>query len=418
MSTSSIINTYTTLTNDTLKRAYHLMCVTRELDRLYDGRRELYGKYPHSTSRGHEAVQIAAGLQLHPYDYAAPYYRDEALLLAMGVPLRWLVLQLLAKGDDPFSGGRNGYGSPVLKRDGMPKVPYLGLTAGAHVVPATGMAQGLAYLSAQNLRSDFDRPVVLCSLGDGALTGGEVAEALQVALLKRLPIVYLVQDNDWARSARADEYRGMDPYEFAGGIKGMRRTRVNGADFVQAYESLQLAIDYVRIERLPIFMHAKCPLIGSFRSDLPADRYRTEENLALHGKDDPIVRLRKYLIIEGETEEALERIDEEARALVAEELRLASETAEPDPGTIALHTFADAGETVAPEAEAETSVGEPLSPARAAAAAISDLLAAHREALYYGQDVGGALGGLYGEAHGLAGRYGAERVFNMPAQPA
>ena len=418
MSTSSIINTYTTLTNDTLKRAYHLMCVTRELDRLYDDRRELYGKYPHSTSRGHEAVQIAAGLQLHPYDYAAPYYRDEALLLAMGVPLRWLMLQLLAKGDDPFSGGRNGYGSPVLKRDGMPKVPYLGLTAGAHVVPATGMAQGLAYLSAQNLRSDFDRPVVLCSLGDGALTNGEVAEALQVALLKRLPIVYLVQDNDWARSARADEYRGMDPYEFAGGIKGMRRTRVNGADFVQAYESLQLAIDYVRIERLPIFMHAKCPLIGNFRSDLPAGRYRTEENLALHGKDDPIVRLRKYLIIEGETEEALERIDEEARALVAEELRLAAETAEPDSGTIALHTFAGASETVPPEAETGTSPGEPLSPARAAAAAISDLLAAHHEALYYGQDVGGALGGLYGEAHGLAGRYGAERVFNMPAQPA
>ncbi|CAA9306408.1 MAG: Branched-chain alpha-keto acid dehydrogenase, E1 component, alpha subunit / Branched-chain alpha-keto acid dehydrogenase, E1 component, beta subunit [uncultured Cytophagales bacterium] len=418
MSTSSIINTYTTLTNDTLKRAYHLMCVTREMDRLYDQRKDLYGKYPHSTSRGHEAVQIAAGLQLHPYDFAAPYYRDEALLLAMGVPLRSLMLQMLAKGDDPFSGGRNGYGNPVLHSEELPKVPYLGLTAGSHVVPATGVAQGLAYLSTQNLRSDFDRPVVFCSLGDGALTSGEVAEALQVALLKRLPIVYLVQDNDWARSARADEYRGMDPYEFAGGIKGMRRTRVNGADFVQAYESIQLAIDYVRIERLPIFLHAKCPLIGSFRSDLPAGRYRTAENLALHGKDDPIIRLRKYLTIEGETEEVLERIDEEARALVAEELRLATEAADPDPGTVSRHTFAEAGETAAPATGSAASPGEPLSPARAATAALNDLLGTHREALYYGQDVGGALGGLYGEAHGLAERYGAERVFNMPAQPA
>ncbi|HEX8532453.1 MAG TPA: thiamine pyrophosphate-dependent enzyme, partial [Cytophagales bacterium] len=418
MSTSSIINTYTTLTNDTLKRAYHLMCVTREMDRLYGQRPELYGKYPHSTSRGHEAVQIAAGLQLHPYDYAAPYYRDEAMLLALGVPPRTLMLQLLAKGDDPFSGGRNGYGNPVLRSDALPKVPYLGLTAGAHVVPATGIAQGLAYLSAQNLRSDFDRPVVLCSLGDGALTNGEVAEALQVALLKKLPIVYLVQDNDWARSARADEYRGIDPYEFAGGIKGMRRTRVNGADFVQAYESLQLAIDYVRIERLPIFLHAKCPLIGDFRSDLPADRYRTQENLALHAKDDPIVRLRKYLVIEGETEEALERIDEEARALVAEALRQAAETAEPDPGTVALRVFAEIDETAAQTAETPPSSGEPLVPARAVAAAVGDLLASHREALYYGQDVGGALGGLFGEAQGLAERYGAERVFNVPAQPA
>jgi 2-oxoisovalerate dehydrogenase E1 component len=214
--------------------------------------------------------------------------------------------------------------------------------------------------------------------------------------------VYLVQDNDWARSARADEYRGMDPYEFAGGMKGMRRTRVNGADFVQAYESLQLAIDYVRIERLPIFLHAKCPLIGHFRSDLSAGRYRTEENLALHAKDDPIVRLRKYLIIEGETEEALERIDEEARALVAEELRLAAEAAEPDPGTITLHTFAETPETAAQAVDTPTPSGEPLTPARAAAAAVGDLLASHREALYYGQDVGGALGGLFGEAQGLA----------------
>jgi 2-oxoisovalerate dehydrogenase E1 component len=160
------------------------------------------------------------------------------------------------------------------------------------------------------------------------------------------------------------------------------------------------------------------PLIGNFRSDLPAGRYRTEENLALHAKDDPIVRLRKYLIIEGETEEALERIDDEARALVAEELRLAAEAAEPDPGTITLHTFAAPPETAAQAVDTPTPPAEPLSPARAAAAAVGDLLASHREALYYGQDVGGPLGGLFGEAQGLAERYGAERVFNMPAQPA
>ncbi len=418
MSTSSIINTYTTLTNDTLKRAYYLMCVTREMDRVYDEQKDIYGKYAHCTSRGHEAVQIAAGMQLSPYDYAAPYYRDEALLLAMGVPPDALVRQLLAKGDDPFSAGRNGYGHPVLKSDNLPKIPYLGLTAGGHVVPATGMAQGLAYLSAQNLRSDFDRPVVLCSLGDGALTNGEVAEALQMALLKRLPIVYLVQDNDWARSARAEEYRGMDPYEFAGGIKGMRRTRVNGADFVQAYESIQLAIEYVRIERLPIFLHAKCPLIGDFSSGLPAGRYRPEDNLTLHSKDDPIIRLSKYLLIEGESEEALGQLADEARAAVAETLSRAAEATEPDPGTIFLHTFADIGEMPENEAGPATAEAEVSSTAGASVAAISELLAAHREALYYGQDVGGTLGGLYGEAHGLADRYGAERVFNMPSQPA
>jgi 2-oxoisovalerate dehydrogenase E1 component len=185
---------------------------------------------------------------------------------------------------------------------------------------------------------------------------------------------------------------------------------------VQSYESIQLAIEYVRIERLPIFLHAKCPLIGNFSSGLPADRYRPEENLALHGKDDPIIRLSKYLLIEGESEEALGQLAEEARAAVAATLGGAAEATEPDPGTIWLHTFADTGETPVTEAPLVTPGAEAGS--TASAVAISDILSAHREALYYGQDVGGTLGGLFGEAQGLAGRYGAERVFNMPAQPA
>ncbi len=418
MSTSSIINSYTTLTGDTLRRAYFLMCATREMDRLYEEKKDVFGRYAHSTSRGHEALQIAAGLQMHPYDYAAPYYRDEALLLAMGIPAGALMRQLLARGDDPFSGGRNGYGSPVLRRDNLPVVPFLGPNTGNHVVAATGMAQGLAYLSSQNLRSDFDRPVVLCSMGDGALTGGEVAEALQVALLKRLPIIYLVQDNDWSRTARAEEYRAMDPYEFAGGIKGMRRTRVNGADFVQAYESLRLAIEYVRIERMPVFLHAKCPLIGHHSSGLRREQYRPEENLELHRKDDPIIRLRKYLIIEGENEEALEGIDTEARNWVAEELDkvISGESAAHE--SITLHTFAPitpAGETPEEETQPEA---ENITSARIAARTLDKILASGRETLYYGQDVAGMSGGLYGEAAGLAERYGIERVFNMPAQPA
>ena len=85
-------------------RAFEIMCWVKYMAQTYDDNRQIC-KYVHSTSRGHEAIQIATGLQLRPSDYAAPYYRDEAMLLAMGWQPYELMLQLLAKGDDPFSKG-------------------------------------------------------------------------------------------------------------------------------------------------------------------------------------------------------------------------------------------------------------------------------------------------------------------------
>src|SRR5690606_27912604 len=133
-------------------------------------------------------------------DYASLYYRDESVLLAMGFTPYELMLQLLAKADDPFSGGRTYYGHPSVKREGMPIIPHQSSATGMQAIPATGMAHGVAYLESQNLLHKESPPVVLCSLGDGSVTEGEVAEALQMAVLKKLPMVYLMQDNDWGIS--------------------------------------------------------------------------------------------------------------------------------------------------------------------------------------------------------------------------
>src|SRR5687768_9324683 len=93
------------LPNDILLKAYGLMCTARRMAEVYEQNREICSKYVHSTSRGHEAIQLAAGMQLQPYDYAAPYYRDESMLLGIGLEPYELMLQLMAKRDDPFSGG-------------------------------------------------------------------------------------------------------------------------------------------------------------------------------------------------------------------------------------------------------------------------------------------------------------------------
>ena len=135
--------------------------------------------------------------------------------------------------DDPFSGGRTYYCHPSLKDADKPKIPHQSSATGMQAIPTTGVAQGLQYLEQQGLLDTASQnPLVVCSIGDSAMTEGEVAEALQFAVLKQLPIIYLVQDNEWGISVSKEEARTMDAYEYAGGFKGLRRVRVDGSDFL------------------------------------------------------------------------------------------------------------------------------------------------------------------------------------------
>ena len=128
---------------DILLKAYQLMCMSRCMSETYETHRDVCSKYVHSTSRGHEAIQLATGLQLLPCDYLSPYYRDESILLGIGLTPFELMLQLLAKRDDPFSGGRTYYGHPSLKREGYPTIPHQSSATGMQAIPATGMAHDL-----------------------------------------------------------------------------------------------------------------------------------------------------------------------------------------------------------------------------------------------------------------------------------
>ena len=101
---------------DILKRAYSLMCISQSMTKIYELNKEITSKYVHATSRGHEAIQLAIGMQLTKHDWAAPYYRDDAMLLGIGMTPYELMLQLMCKKDDPFSGGRTYYSHPSLKR--------------------------------------------------------------------------------------------------------------------------------------------------------------------------------------------------------------------------------------------------------------------------------------------------------------
>jgi 2-oxoisovalerate dehydrogenase E1 component len=423
-----------------LRRAYRLMHTAAEMAALYEDQKATAARYVHATARGHEAIQLATAFLLKETDYAAPYYRDDAMLLGMGLRPYELMLQLMAKADDPFSGGRTYYGHPSLRRPGSPIMPHQSSATGMQAIPATGMAHAIKYLEGVNSEklkvkngaaeaagettfnsqlltfNSASAPLALCSIGDGAMTEGEVSEALQMAILHQLPIIYLVQDNDWGISATGREMRAMDAYEFAAGFPGLHRVRVDGTDFEASFAALTGVFEHVRARRGPALVHAKCPLLGHHTSGVRREWYRGD-NLAAHQLQDPLPKLHQRLLHLGVGAEELETLAAEARATVLADWQQALAAPNPDPATFADHEFAPPAVT-AEAGERSPAGAEKSLMVDAALHAVDDILREFPEALFYGQDVGGELGGVFREAALLAKKYGDGRVFNTPIQEA
>src|SRR5688572_21169611 len=151
-----------------LIHAFRHMCLAKAMADIYESNRQTC-KYVHSTSRGHEAIQLATAFNLLPCDFVSPYYRDESLLLGLGFTPFELMLQLLAKRDDPFSGGREYYVHPSYRGQDKPTIIHQSSATGMQVIPTTGIAQGIQYLekiSSSKLvkGSSNELPVVVCSM--------------------------------------------------------------------------------------------------------------------------------------------------------------------------------------------------------------------------------------------------------------
>jgi 2-oxoisovalerate dehydrogenase E1 component len=409
------------MNHELLLKAWRLMCYAQHMASTYENNRTIC-KYVHSTSRGHEAIQLAAAFQLKTIDWVSPYYRDESLLLGLGFEPYELMLQLLAKADDPFTGGREYYSHPNYRGDDKPNIIHQSSATGMQVIPTTGIAQGVKYLkkSKSNLLQTGENgelPVVICSLGDASITEGEVSEAFQFAVLKKLPIIYLVQDNNWGISVSADEARAMDAYEYAMGFPGLNHIRCDGSDFKEAYETMEHVVNYVRTHQQPYLVQAYVPLLNHHTSGVRKEFYRSKEDLEKHFADDPFPKLKQLCLQQGIGEEALSAIQEEARQKIANDFTKASAATEPDPAAVEEHVFVPT--TVIHETgERSPSGNEKVLMVDAALFAIRELMEDYPEALLYGQDVGKRLGGVFREAATLAEKFGDSRIFNTAIQEA
>ncbi|WP_132055863.1 alpha-ketoacid dehydrogenase subunit alpha/beta [Pseudocnuella soli] len=407
------------LDKDQLLYAYRLMYSASVMAETYEKNRSV-AKYVHSTSRGHEAVQLATGLQLQPQDWVSPYYRDESMLLAMGWSPYELMLQLLSKGADPFSGGRSYYSHPSSRRNDRPKIIHQSSATGMQAIPTTGVAQGLKYQSlVDGPWTDNDaanNPVVVCSLGDASVTEGEVSEAIQFAVLHGLPVIYLVQDNEWGISVSAKEGRAMNAFEYAAGFKGLHRLQVDGTDFLASYQAMHNVIDHVRQHRQPWLVHARVCLLNHHTSGVRKEFYRTEDDLALHAAADPLPKLKKE-VLRSFPEKTLVQVEQEITTQIAAQFAEAIAAPDPDPQTVSDHVFVPTP-VLEEKGQRKPDVGNRIMMVDAALFAIRELMEDHPQCLLYGQDVGMQLGGVFREAATLADRFGSHRVFNTAIQEA
>lgn len=402
-----------------LLHTYRLMYSAKIMAETYEANRQIT-KYVHSTSRGHEAIQLATAFQLKPQDWVSPYYRDESLLLGMGWTPYELMLQLLTKSDDPFTGGRSYYSHPNSRAEDKPKIIHQSSATGMQAIPTTGVAQGIHYLETINKNQstvDYDNnPVVVCSLGDASVTEGEVSEAFQFAVLKKLPIIYLVQDNDWGISVSGEEGRAMNAYRYAKGFKGMKRVRVDGTNFFESYAVMEDVVADVREKRRPWLVHANVCLLNHHTSGVRKEFYRSEEDLAKHAENDPFPNFREKIV--GDFgEEYLQQIEEEVRTEIKESFERAVAAPEPDPEKVNEHVFVPT--PVVEEQGERTPAGkEKVIMVDAALFAIREIMEEDERCLLYGQDVGKRLGGVFREAATLGEQFGDHRVFNTAIQEA
>lgn len=310
------------LSNETLREMYRIMLLSRRTDeRAWTLHRQ--GRIAfHISAIGHEAAQVGAAFAIRRgEDFVAPYYRDLALMLALGLTPREFMLGLLGRADEPSSGGRQMPSHWSLRRANVI----------SHSSPVATQAPHAAGISlAIKLRGD-DR-VVLTTIGEGSTSQGEWYEAVNFAAVQKTPVVFLVENNQYAISERLDRQMAVPSVaEKACGL-GLPGVAVDGTDLTAVYQAVKEAVDRARSGGGPGLVEARAYRITPHSSDDDDRTYRSREEVELHKAHDPLLITQAMLEEKGIlTPKDSQELDERARKEVEEALREADAAPLPDP---------------------------------------------------------------------------------------
>ena len=419
------------LSRDELLAAHRVMLLSRKLDDKEIQLKNQSQIFFQISGAGHEAVLVAAAHVLRPaYDWFLPYYRDRALALSLGVTPLEMLLAAVGSKDDPASGGRQmpshwGHTTYNIVSGSSPTGTQVLQAVGA--AEATFIYERVPQIPDRELRVHPDE-ITYVSLGDGATSEGEFWEALSVACTRRLPILFLVEDNGYAISVPVEvQTPGGDISRLVRSFPGLHVDSIDGTDFFASLRAMREAASYVRERKGPAFVHAH--VIRPYSHSLSDDEklYKPPAEREAEARRDPIARLTEFLRINGLT------TDEELRALAADVEREVNDAAlkalaapKPHKNTATLWVYSpDVDPTSSAFETPARPEGKPDTMVEAINRTLKDEMARDARIVVFGEDVADASkdealplvkgkGGVFKLTHGLQRLYGDDRVFNSP----
>jgi 2-oxoisovalerate dehydrogenase E1 component len=412
------------LTSEQLIRAFRLMHMARRLDDREVSLKRQSRIFFQISGAGHEAVQVAAGMVLRPgHDWFFPYYRDRALCLTLGVTPREMLQQAVGSAADPASGGRQmpshwGHRDYNIVSGSSP--------TGTQYLHAVGCAEASRY---RNRESD---EVTLVTSGEGATSEGEFWESLNTVCLRRLPVIFLVEDNGYAISVPVEaQTAGGNISNLTAGFPGLFQQEVDGTDFLASYRAMQAAAEYCREGRGPALVHAH--VIRPYSHSLSDDErfYKTAAERAAEAERDPVLLFPKFLIEAGVMDRhMLQRITHE----IDEEVNLSTHEVlleePPAPESALSHLYSNAVDPTSDDFAAQPDFrGDPLTMVDLLNATLREEMRRNPEMLIFGEDVADCSreqnlsevkgkGGVFKVTAGLQREFGAARCFNSPIEEA
>ena len=441
------------LSSQDLIKIYQLMYLSRRIDD-----RELLLKRQQKTffqisAAGHEALQVAAALALKPgYDWFFPYYRDRALCLTLGVTPTEMFLQAVGAGSDPASGGRQ---MPTHWSSRPLNIVSTSSSTATQVLHAVGCAEAGRYFTrhpgaAARVEGDYREfgevtfhgdEVVLTSLGEGSTSQGEFWEALNTASNRKLPVIFMIEDNGYAISVPVEvNTPGGNISKLVANFPNFHFEEVDGTDPVESLLAFQRAAAYCRAGHGPAFVHGHCIRIYSHSQSDDDKLYRSAAEREADAMRDPIAKMQMRLLREGIlTAEQINELERAAEREAAEAADEALKAALPEIASIPRHVYSEDLDATHPAFATEEAQAAGTGPGKSASAkgggprTMADLINAclHDEMrrdpriVVYGEDVADASreealtevkgkGGVFKLTSGLQTEFGSERVFNSP----
>ena len=389
-------------TKKQLIEVYKLMQLSRYLDEkqlilLKQGK-----GFFHIGASGHEACTIAAAHCLKPgYDYAYPYYRDQAFCLGFGMTSKEILLSFLAKEDDPNSSGRQmpqHYGHKELN------------------IVSQSSPTGTQYLQAVGasfaIQRDNSNSVVYVSSGDGTTSQGDFHEALNWASREKAPVIFHVENNGYAISVPLSEQTsGESIYSITSGYENLDRYTIDGTNYFESVLAFNKAIDRARKGKGPTVIESKVVRLLPHSSSDDHRKYRTEEEIDKDKLKDPIIIFEKACIKEKIIKkEEFDKIYKEIKNQVDQDAEWAELQENPNPVNSMKNIYSENDDSF----KTPKNVGDKIVLVDAINHALEEELSYNKKMLVYGQDIAGGKGGVFTATRGLTDKFGKDRVFNSP----